>query len=170
MAHPFAKHAERKTSRSRVAHLMKSGGAAKHEDVAADKKLFHQMMAEHERSEMKMEGAKARGRYARGGKVNIAVVVPQRSSPPTPAAGPAGAAGPPPMAAPAPPMPMPMVGPAPPPPPQMKRGGKVAGGDASAGNLKAWSARAKKNSYARGGGLPTAGAETGVGRLQKAKK
>ncbi len=52
-------------------------------------------------------------------------------------------------------------------PPMRARGGKV-GGDASSGNLKGWAKRASKNSYARGGGLPTAGADTGVGRLQQA--
>lgn len=173
MAHPYSQHAEQKKSRQRVGHIMKSGGvAAKHDDVAADKALFHQMMAQHERAEMKMEGKKAPSRYARGGKVksprtNISIVVPQRSSPPVAVGPQAGAAGPPPMAAPAPPMGGPM-GPMPP-MPMRARGGKVIGGEASAGNLKKWAAHAAKNSYAAGGRLPTAGAETGVGRLQKAR-
>jgi hypothetical protein len=50
------------------------------------------------------------------------------------------------------------------------RGGRAIGGDASPENLAKWSARASANSYARGGALPTAGAMTGVGRLQKAGK
>jgi len=181
MAHPYAKYHEDKVSRSRVKHIMKSGGAAQHDDRAADKKLFKELIAQHEAGETKVPGSKKPGRYARGGKVkghrtNIAIVVPQKSPPTAP--GPqAGAAGSPPMAAPAPPMPMPPPGAGPggpggPPmmPPMRARGGKVMAGEATAGNIKKWSNRASQNSYARGGRLPTAGAETGVGRLQKVKK
>lgn len=50
------------------------------------------------------------------------------------------------------------------------RGGRAIGGEATPENLAKWSARAASNSYARGGALPTAGAATGVGRLQKADK
>ncbi len=50
------------------------------------------------------------------------------------------------------------------------RGGKVIGGDATPENIAKWSERAASNSYARGGALPTAGAMSGVGRLQKAGK
>ena len=48
------------------------------------------------------------------------------------------------------------------------RGGRTIGGEATKGNIEKWSARASKNSFARGGGLPKAGAATGVGRLEEA--
>ena len=47
--------------------------------------------------------------------------------------------------------------------------GRVPGGDASAKDLKGWSRHAAKNSYARGGRLPTAGQDSGEGRLQLTK-
>ncbi len=176
MAHPYAAHAEHKKGHERVKHIMKSGGAA-HSDAAADKKLFSKLIAEHEKGEAKVEGRKGPSRFARGGKVhkgknqtNIAIVVPQKSE--SPASGPQ--AGPvPPTAGPAampPPMPPGAGGPPGMPPPPMRASGGRVGGDSSKENLKGWSDRAKANSYARGGRLPTAGAESGVGRLQKAKK
>ncbi len=181
MAHPYAKHSEMATKNARVHRMMKSGGvpAGGHADEAADRQLFKSMMREHMN---KVPGKKAAGRFARGGKVkegsntNI-IVVPPRSTSPAAAGPQAGGPPPPPMppasGPPAPPMgPMGPGGPggAMPPMPMRARGGKVKGGDASAGNLTKWSGRARANSYARGGRLPTAGAETGEGRLQKAHR
>lgn len=175
--HPFHQHGEHKKGHERVKHILKSGGAA-HPDAAADKKLFSNLIAEHDRGETKVEGRKGPSRFARGGKVrhkgtqtNIAIVVPQKGGSPTDAA-PQGGPAMPPMAGP-PPMPMPMPPGGPPggpggPPPMRASGGRV-GGDSTKANLDKWSARAKANSYARGGRLPTAGAESGVGRLQKAR-
>jgi hypothetical protein len=53
--------------------------------------------------------------------------------------------------------------------PMRASGGRV-GGQATKANLDGWSARAAKNSYAKGGGVKmTAGAMSGEGRLQLAK-
>jgi hypothetical protein len=170
MAHPFHDHGEHRHGRERVKHILKSGGAA-HPDAAADKKLFSEMIAKHDRGETKVEGGKGRSRFARGGRTkhkgnqtNIAIVVPQKGGSPSEPQG-----GPPisPLAGPPPPM-MPPGGPPPGGPPMRASGGRV-GGDSTKANLDKWSARAKENSYARGGRLPTAGAESGVGRLQKAR-
>jgi len=178
MAHPYKQYHETKVSRSRVGKILSSGNTtAAHEKT---KDIFPGIHGGGSSgSGTKVPGGKKPGRYARGGKVkghrtNIAIVVPQKGAPSTP--GPqAGAAGPPPpMAAPAPPMPMPPPGAGGPPPggppmPMRARGGKVIPGEATKENIKKWDNRASKNSYARGGRLPTAGAESGVGRLQKAK-
>lgn len=180
MAHPFKQYHEDKVSRSRVGKILSSGGTS-----AAHEKTKDIYPGIHGGGSMggatKVPGKKSPGRYARGGKVkghrtNIAIVVPQKSPP---AQGPqAGAAVPPPMAAPAPPMPPPGAGgpppggpPGGPPMPMRARGGKVAKvipGEATKENVKKWDKRADKNSYARGGRLPDAGAKTGEGRLQKA--
>lgn len=175
MSHPYAQHAEHKKGHTRVKHILSSGGA--HIDAVADKKLFSNVIAQHDSGESKVEGRKGPARFARGGKVhkakgqtNIAIVVPQKSSSPAPEpqAGPAPPpAGPAPMP---PPMPPGAGGPPGMPPPPMRASGGRVGGDSSKENLAKWSERAKSNSYARGGRLPTAGAESGVGRLQKAKK
>jgi hypothetical protein len=181
MSHPYHEHREHPKGHSRVKHIMKSGGIASHSDEAADKKLFSKLINEHEKKEMKVEGKVKHSRFARGGKVkhkkdghhtNIAIVVPQKggANPPSDAMGPQAGAPPlppSPMGAPALPPGLPPGGP--PGMPMRARGGKVIGGDASAENLKKWSQRASHNSYARGGRLPTAGAMTGVGRLQKAR-
>ena len=166
-------------------------GGKVHPDVAEDKKLFHKMMAEHEHREAKME-QKSAGKYARGGKTkgkhghqtNIAIVVPGgKGAHPGMAPGGPPMAGAGPMAPPpgGPPMPPPGAGAPPglppgmPPggPPMRARGGKIckAGGgsvdgESSKGNIKSWGKEAKAHSYARGG--MTAGAMTGVGRLEKA--
>lgn len=59
------------------------------------------------------------------------------------------------------------------PPIMRKSGGRVPGGLATKSNLSGWASYASKNShYARGGKvgkLPTAGADSGVGRLQLSK-
>lgn len=183
MAHPYQAHKEVHPGRKR-AHEMskhfKRGGRA-HSDEAEDKKLFNKLIAKHEGTEA-VPGRKAGGRldkYARGGKtkhgsqVNIAIVSPrghQRDGAPAPGGGlpPPGGGLPPggPPMPPKPPMPPPggpMGGPpglppgGPPgmpppgmkPPGMMKRGGKV---------------------YKRGGKVGmTAGADSGVGRKEKAR-
>lgn len=192
MAHPFKKHAEQKKGRARASQLLKSAGAPPPDLVGGDGGPMGSMMAAGppDRPAMPVPGARRGGRYARGGKVkdkggttNIAIVIPQgKDKAGSPGAG-VPPLGPPPMPAPPPPMPGagPPIGPggppiAPKPPGMMKRGGRVkhrAGGggiegDADKGNLAKWSARASSNSYARGGRLPTAGADSGVGRKQKA--
>ena len=180
MAHPYKQYHEDKVSRSRVSKILSSGDTSTAHEKTKD--IFPGIHGGGSAaSNTKVPGNKKPGRYARGGKVkghrtNIAIVVPQKSAPPAPTGPQAGAAVPPPMAAPAPPMMPPGGGPGGPggppgmpPPPMRARGGKVIPGEATSDNIKKWSNRASKNSYARGGGLPTAGAKTGEGRLQKAK-
>lgn len=191
MAHPFKKHSEQKKGRARASQLLKSAGAPPPDLVGGDGGPMGGMMAAGppDRPPMPVPGARRGGRYARGGKVkgagttNIAIVVPQAKDK---AGSPGAGAAPVPPLAPAPPPPMPggppPIGPggppiAPKPPGMMKRGGRVKHrradgggieGDADKGNLAKWASRASSNSYARGGRLPTAGADSGVGRKQKA--
>jgi hypothetical protein len=133
------------------------------------------------------------GSFAKGGKVkhggkkaghqtNIAIVMPHHPAaatpmPAGPPGGPAGAmpGGPPPLPPGGPGGAPPGPGPGMPPPGGMPgmpraRGGKayIAGEASKAANIGKWSARAHANSYARGGGLPDAGAASGVGREEKA--
>lgn len=181
MAHPYKAYHEDKVSRARVGKILSSGNtSAAHEKTKDIYPGIHGGASSG--SAPKVPGGKKPGRFARGGKVkghrtNIAIVVPQKSSP-TPAGPQAGAATPPPMAAPAPPMPPPAGGAGGPPPggmpppgmpPMRARGGKVAG-EATASNIKSMDKRAAANSYkrARGGRLPDAGAKSGEGRLEKA--
>lgn len=181
MAHPHHEHREHKKSHDRVHHILKEHphGATK----LAGGGSFSHVQSKHEAvdHEHKVSGKKAVSRFARGGKVkhgkaghhtNIAIVVPQKGAPPGTEGPQAGAVPPPgPMAAPAPPPGM--AGPPPggmPPMPMRARGGKVIDGDSSSENLKKWGARTSKNSYARGGRLPTAGAMSGVERLQMTHK
>lgn len=165
MAHTHHAHRAHHASKARVKHILghAHGGKIKHSDAAEDRKMISSAIHKHE---AKMHGHKSKHRldkFARGGgakgkhhtQVNIAVVAPHRGSP-SPAAGapPGGGAAPPLPPAGGPPLPpkgMPM-----PPPgagggmPPMKRGGRV---------------------YKRGGRIGmTAGADSGVGRLQKAHK
>lgn len=180
MAHPYKQYHETKISRSRVGKILSSGDASTAHEKTKDIYPGLHGGSGSAGSGTKVPGGKAPGRYARGGKVkghrtNIAIVVPQKGPPSTPGPQAGAAAAPPPMAAPAPPMPPPGAGgppgmpPGGPPMPMRARGGKVIPGEATAGNIKKWGARASKNSMARGGRLPTAGAFSGVGRLQKAK-
>lgn len=152
MSHPYAKHNEQDKARSRVSTILKGQGAGA--TKRAEGGAFSRVNSKSEAiaHETKAGGSKQPGRFARGGKVkhnkghtNIIIAAPQGSSSPTPAGPQAGAPPPIPMGAPAPP---PMGGgpggpggPPPPPMPMRARGGKV-----------------------------TAGALTGVGRLQKARK
>ena len=147
MSHPYASNREDKAGRARAKSLTSAyarGGKASHSDEAQDRKLIKSMI---NKAEHKVSGKATGGRldkFARGGKakkpntqVNIAIVAPPGGSQPP---GPGGVA----PAAPAilPPPgggPSPMMPPGPMAPP-MKRGGKVP---------------------------MTAGAESGVGRLQK---
>lgn len=150
MSHSHQSHREHGKSRQRASHLMKSGGHA-HSDVAADKKLIKQMLAEHERKEMRVEGKLRHTRhnkYARGGaakkhhtQVNIAVVAPHGKDQGAAGAAPGAPAVPPhppmqggppmgpapvlPPGAGGPPGPIP-AGAMPPPRPPMKRGGRVS--------------------------------------------
>lgn len=170
--HPFHSQRGHKTARHRVKHILKGhmrGGHAKHEDVAEDKALIKKMIKEHEH---KVHGMKKGGRldkYARGGaakkkhgtQVNIAVVAPHGRSPSSESAAPApGGILPPPGGG----LPMPPPGGAglppglPPgmPPGMAPRPGMMNRG----GTVKP--AKMKKGHY-------TGGAESGVGRKEKAR-
>lgn len=170
MAHSHAHLREMHPGRKR-AHAMskhfKRGGKV-HSDEAEDRKLFSKMLKQHEKEEMPVEGKKSGGRldkYARGGrakskskgghhtKINIMVAPkgPHPADGAAPAAPPLGASPPPGAAGLPPGLGAGPGGPPMPPPGMMKRGGKVK--------------------FARGGKIGmTAGAETGEGRLQKARK
>ena len=153
MAHPFEKHKEVHAGRKRaheMGHFKRGGGV--HSDEAADRKLFGKMIKEHDQ---KVHGKKGRSKFARGGAakdkkggnhVNIAIVNPKSGDKGAggPAMPPMGGAGLPPRP-PAGAMPPPGAVMPPPgmkPPGVMKRGGKVK---------------------------MTAGSDSGVGRLQKAR-
>lgn len=71
MAHPYKGHSEEAVGHRRAQKLLhgseyKRGGAV-HADEPQDRKLFHRMMAEHERGEMKMEEHAAK--RATGGRI-----------------------------------------------------------------------------------------------------
>jgi len=156
MAHPFAKHAEERAGKDRAKSFTKGykRGGKVHSDEAADKKLFGKMIKQHEKEEMKVEGKASGGRldkFARGGRAKhkgnntkINIVVAPKGPHPADGAAPPIPLGPPPMGG------GPLAGPPPGMPPM--------GGPKPPGMM------------ARGGRLHmTAGAETGKGRLQKAK-
>jgi hypothetical protein len=173
--HSHHHHREHQVAHRRVAKVLEEShpSADKHAHGGGFSKVTSKSAAMHHASSV--HGHKAPKRYARGGKVkhegkgghttNIAIVMPHKgagtgapmagappggappmSGPPPMPGGPPGAGGPPGM----PPMPM------------HKRGGKVHDGESTKGNLKEWAARAKGNSFFRGG------AATGVGREEKA--
>jgi len=175
MAHSHAHLREMHPGRKRAHEMSKhfKRGGKVHDDEAADKKLFGKMIKQHEKEESKVEGKKSGGRldkYARGGKTKgghhtkINIVVAPKGPHPADGAAPAGVL--PPVGPGGPPMPPPGLGAGPggppmPPPgmrPPMKKGGRVK--------------------FARGGATKpkklgkgyTGGAESGVGRLEKAHK
>ena len=187
------KRAARASSKAKFKAITghKSGGQV-HPDEKQDRALFHKMMAEHEHKSHGSKGhhrvdKRARGggvKHKKHGDVNVNVVIPHRHPMPMPAPM-AGLPHPPvgaPMGAPPPgglpPGFPPVAGGGPPGMPPMKRGGRAykrggyIEGESTAGNIAKWSNRAKKNSveHAARGGRMTAGAMSGVGRLQKAHK
>jgi len=182
MAHPFQEHKAHKVSRSRVGHIMKSGGHP-HSDAAADKKLFKELIAKHHAAESRAPGRKHGGRldkYARGGRtkdhgkhqVNIAIVNPKGHE--------GAGAGPMPAPGAAPPPHPPMAGGPPMMPPGMPPGGGPAGpmpGMPPGGmpGRPPFKRGGKVKGFAKGGKIGTlasvkgmkAGADSGIGRLQK---
>lgn len=182
MAHSHHNHREQQVAHRRVDKILSGSppGAKQHAMGDAFSKITSKTAAVQGNVQKPGGNKGPPSRYARGGKVgqtNIAIIVPSKGGPgdsPTPGGPPPM---PPPMAGPppgGPPM-MPPPGAGGPPPggppmPMRARGGKIAGGEAAkASNLNAYSARAKKNSYASGGKIK-GGAGSGVGRLDKAHR
>jgi hypothetical protein len=158
--HPYNQHREQQVAHRRVATILKDhpSGASKHMKGPAYSQITSKSAAVRD-DDIRGPGSKS-SRFARGGKVkgdtNITIVVPGGSAkPPMP---PVGAA---------PPMPIPPP-PAPPPGMPMRaaggRVGKAGGGALNFAQIKKSAARAKANSFMRGG------AATGVGREEKAAK
>lgn len=150
--HPYNQHREQQVAHRRVATILKShpAGAAKHNSGHAFSKITSKSAAS---SDDEIRGARTSNRFARGGKVKggnttVNIVVP-------------GGGAKPPMP---PPMPPPMAGPPPPmgPPPM----GPPPGGPGMPPTMRASGGRVGK---AKGGGV-SAGAESGVGRMQQAAK
>ena len=184
MAHSHAGHREHTVAHRRVHHILKDhpAEAKKHfhgHGHSAFSKVTSKTAAESHDGQIK--GHKAPKRYARGGKVkhkghqtNIVIMNGQHRppTPPLPGGPPAGGPPMPPPGAGGPPGPLPPGagpgGPPMPPPggmPGMRaRGGRTGhiDGEDTKADQKAWSKRAEKNSYFRGG------AATGVGREEKA--
>lgn len=196
MAHSHHHHREHQVSHRRVHKILEEHGSdAKHHHSGPHSHAFSKVTSKTaaENHDKYACGGSAPKRYARGGKVkhgksghqtNIAIITPHHpaggpSTPPI-AAGPTGGpplGGPPPLPMGAGPGGPPMM---PPPggPPGMprarggrigKKGGGPIDGESTREDIKKWEKRDKANSYARGGGLPTAGAATGVGRLESAE-
>lgn len=167
--HPYNQHREQQVAHRRVDKILSGSpsGAKRAMTGKAFSNVTSKSAAERH-DEVRPEGRKG---YARGGKVkgnttNIIIAGGGAQKQPVPVPVPAGGPGGPPPGPP--PMMPPGAGAPPPGMPMRAKGGRVLGGDASKDNLDAWSARAAKNSYAKGGRI-TAGAESGVGRLQKAR-
>lgn len=169
--HPYNQHREQQVAHRRVATILKShpAGAQKHNSGQAFSKITSKSAAS---SDDEIRGAKSNNRFARGGKVKggnttVNIVVPgggAKPPMPPPMAGPMGPppGGPPPMP------PPPMGGPPGGPPglPMRASGGRI--GDTGK-MIKKSAARAKANSsFAKGGGVMTAGSMSGEGRLQEA--
>lgn len=180
--HPYNMHREQQVAHRRVGKILQGSPAGADSAMAgpAFSKLTSKTAAENDDG---IAGRSGASRFARGGKVkggnttNIIIAGGKAGQPPAP---PMPLPMPPPPGPPPggpPPMPPPpMGGPGGPPPggppgmPMRASGGRVSG-QSTKPALDAWSKVASKNSYAKGGGVKmTAGAESGVGRLQKAGK
>lgn len=162
--HPYNNHREQQVAHRRVNTILSGSpsGAKKHAHGHAFSKITSKSAAARDDD---IAGKKSKpGRYARGGKVKggnttVNIVIPgggQKPPMPPPMAGP-----------PMPPPPMPMGGPPPGPPPGMPMrasGGRIKGGGMEKAMIKKSAARAKANSFMRGG------AATGVGREEKAAR
>jgi len=143
MAHPYHMHREQQVAHRRVAPLLKDRpGGTKHADKSAFSNVTSKTAAASH--DDKVEGKSSPKRYARGGKVggttNIIIASGSKDQPM--------------------PMGMPMGGPPPGPPP----GGPPMGPPPGAGGPPPGMAMRAS------GGRIKAGAESGVGRLQKAKR
>lgn len=161
MAHSHNQHREHQVSHRRVREILKGepAGAMQHSKSNAFSKVTSKSAAaNHDRT---IEGKSSSNRYARGGKVgttNIIIATGDKDQPaPMPMAPPPGPPPGPPMGGPPPGMPM------------RASGGRI-GGESTKANINKMAARAKANSYAKGGRIMKGGAETGVGRLEKAGK
>lgn len=163
--HPYNQHREQQVAHRRVATILK-GTPAKHAQGHAFSKITSKSAAARDNE--------IGGGYARGGKVKgnttVNIVIPGAGAgPPKPPMPPPPMMAGPPPGGPPPMPPPPMGGPGGPPgmPPMRAAGGRVGkagGGAMEAKMVKKSAARAKANSYMRGG------AATGVGREEKAAK
>lgn len=165
--HPYNQHREQQVAHRRVDVILKGepSGSKKHAQGHAFSKITSKSAAVRD-DDIRGKGSKP-GRYARGGKVKgnttVNIVIPGggQPKPPMPMGAPMG--GPPPggpMGAP----PMPPPGP-PPGMPMRASGGRIKqGGGMEKAMVAKSAARAKKNSFFRGG------AATGVGREEKAAR
>lgn len=168
--HPYNQHREQQVAHRRVNTILSGSpaGAKKHAEGQAFSKITSKSAAVRDDD---VRGHSAPKRYASGGKVKakgdttINIVIPGGGKPPMPPP-PMPIGGPPPGPGPGLPPPggMPGMPPGGPPPgmPMRASGGRVDGLATKAGIAKS-AARAKANSYMRGG------AATGVGREEKAE-
>lgn len=175
--HPYNMHREQQVAHRRVGKILQGSPAGADSAMAgpAFSKITSKTAAENDDG---IAGRSGSNRFARGGKVkggnttNIIIAGGGNKPPAPPMPMPMLPPGPPP-GGPPPGGPPPMGGPGGPPPgappmPMRASGGRVSGQPTEAA-LNAWSKVAAKNSYAKGGATKmTAGALSGVGRLQKA--
>lgn len=172
--HPYNNHREQQVAHRRVATILGGtpSGGSKQASGHAFSKITSKSAAARDGE---ITGKNSSNKYARGGKVKgkgdttINIVVPgggAKPPMPPPMPPPGLGAGPPPGLPPGgPPMPPPGMGPGGPPGMPMRAAGGRIGSSGNAGEkarITASAARAKKNSYFRGG------AATGVGREEKA--